>query len=150
MMRTTKLYLGLLFCMLSGISMNATAANSEIAANVISIKTPTVNEQALNNNATEVFMAFLNQGHQSHELVAATSPMADQVQLHTTAMQHGKMVMQQIQEITIKTNHEKDLQLGGLHVMLIGLKGSLAKNQSIPITLIFNDGSWKTIHAKIT
>lgn len=121
----------------------------DIASKVISIKAPLVAKKYLKNNATEVFMELINNSDTPRELIAATSPVASQIQLHKTIDYNGKRRMQKINSITIKKDSEKELQPGGLHVMLIGLKSELVKNNSIPIILIFNDGSWKKVQAKI-
>lgn len=125
------------------------AVHQGIASKVISIKAPLVAKKYLKNNATEVFMELINNSDTPRELIAATSPVASQIQLHKTIDYNGKMRMQKINSITIKKESEKELQPGGFHVMLIGLKSELVKNNSIPITLIFNDGSWKKVQAKI-
>lgn len=135
----------------SSMAMNQAAHPAqELAANVVSIKQPIIDNQVTRNNATEVFMELINNGTEPHELIAATSPVASQVQLHATVMEHGQSTMEQVNGLTIKTHAEEDLQLGGLHVMLMGLKKPLVKNSIVPITLIFNDGSWKTINAKVS
>jgi len=142
----------------TSIILNATAAfaiphsiiKPELAANAVTIKQAVVDNQVTMHQKTEVFMALINKGFHTHTLVAATSPAAKQVQLHKTTQSHGQSVMQQVPGITIKSHTEKNLHLGGLHVMLIGLKKHLVKNNKVPITLIFSDGSWKTINASVS
>lgn len=124
------------------------AMQHEIASNVIVVKTPLVAKQSSAQNATEVFMELINRSEEPHKLIAATSPIASQVQLHETINNKGNR-MQKIDSISIKNESEKDLKPGGLHVMLIGLKEKLIKNNFIPITLIFNDGSWLKVRAKV-
>ncbi len=126
------------------------ASQHEIASNVIKVKIPVVDNQVTRNDATEVFMELINKGSQTHILVAANSPAAKQVQLHNTIVEHGRSVMRQVPRIVVRSHHDKDLQLGGLHVMLIGLKRHLIKNQRVPITLIFRDGSWIVVNAKVS
>ena len=139
---------------LLALSTMAFASTSELASRVISIKIPTINDHLTQYNkrkSTEVFMELINHGSQSHTLVAAFSPIAKQVQLHMSTIIDGKMGMRQINGIIInkKPNNEDNLHKGGLHVMLIGLTKPLKINQMVPVTLIFHDGSWITIRARV-
>jgi len=128
----------------------AFATPQELAANVITVKQAVVDNQVTRNGRTEVFMEMINTGNTAHKLIAATCPLATQVQLHTTTAEHGHTAMHPIHGIAIKVHTEKDLVLGGLHVMLIGLKKHLVKNNRVPITLVFSDGSWETISAIVS
>lgn len=125
----------------SAILFASTAAFSETAAQVIDIKAPVVDKQVTKNDAAQVFMQLKNNGINNYELVAATSPVATKIQLQETA--------KILSHIDIPKNTEKDLQLGGLHVMLLGLKKSLTPGESVPLTLIFNDGSWVSVNATV-
>src|SRR5690349_5945708 len=102
---------------------NTNAASTDIptAADDIVVKTPAivVSDTAL----AQVFMDIDNNGTKSHTIVAATSPVAQEVQLHETTHVRGKKGgMEQIKTIVIKPHGEDDLKMGGIHVMLIGLK----------------------------
>lgn len=125
------------------------AAIHELAANVISIKKPTVSKAELKNHETAVYMDIINSGTRTHELIAATSPIADQTQLHKTTHAHHHTRMKQVPDILLKSHHDKRLHKGGKHMMLIGLKADLIHNKTIPITLIFKDGSWIQVGAKV-
>lgn len=129
----------------------ATAAkNQEIAASVIAVKQLVIDNQMTRNGRTEVFMELINIGNKTHRLIAATCPLATQVQLHMTTTENGRAAMRQVHSIDIKVHTEKDLVLGGLHIMLIGLKRHLVKNNKVPITLVFSDGSWETVLAEVS
>ena len=107
----------LMLIALAFISNVALAATTEIAANVITIKVPVIDNKITAHGQTEVFMELINKGNKAHTIIAATSPAARQVQLHKT-LHHGKQdSMQQIPTIVIKKHNETNLHLGGLHVM---------------------------------
>lgn len=125
------------------------STNQEMAANVMTVKSPVIDLQLTNNHMTEVFMELINNGKQTHRLIAVTSPIAKKVQLHLTTVINGTPNMRQVTAITIPANAERGLQIGGLHVMLIGLKRHLIKNRHIPITLVFQDGSRINVRAKV-
>lgn len=136
--------LGILF-----FSFSVFAANDEMASDVISVKSPLIQEKLIHGQTTAVFMELVNNGNLDHELVAATTPAAKLVQLHSTMSHHGDSAMQQISGITINPHKEKNLKPGGLHLMLMNIQKHLIRNQTIPITLIFNDGSWIQVKAKV-
>ena len=125
--------------------------SKEIAASVMTVKTPNVMAEAVGQYATAVFMDLKNNGNDAHRLVAATSPVAAIVQLHATVFKHGdKNYMIHVKSISIKPHHDRDLHAGGFHVMLIDTTHQLKSGESVPVTLIFSDGSWMTIHARVS
>ncbi|MCH9643942.1 MAG: copper chaperone PCu(A)C [Gammaproteobacteria bacterium] len=128
--------------------MSTAMATPEIASNVIFVKIPRINIHATRDHAAAVSMEIKNTGRKTYRLIAAFSPVAEQVQLHLT-QHHAHKRMRQIDDILIKPHSEKDLKRNGPHIMLIGLKEKLKKDQNIPIALIFNDGSWTTLFAKV-
>ncbi|MGB8840554.1 MAG: copper chaperone PCu(A)C [Aliidongia sp.] len=70
-------------------------------------------------------------------LVAITSPMAEQVQLHEERTENGIAKMRQLDGIAIHAGERLVLKPNGLHLMLIGLKQPLAAGQNVPLTLTF-------------
>lgn len=146
-----KLCLGLLGCLISTMIMAMPTTPQPLAAQVMAIRTPIVDKQALKKDATEVFMELINRGNQPHTIIGAYSPAAHQVQLHTTLKRpNGTTYMQQINGITIQPHHDKDLHMGGLHVMLMRIDEKLILNHRIPIVLMFHDGSWIKINARVS
>ncbi len=132
-----------------GILFVSSAAFSETAASVIDIKAPVIDSQVTKNDAAQVFMQLKNNGTNNYELVAATSPAATKIQLHEPEIKGTHASIKILRNIDLPKNTEKDLQLGSLHVMLLGLKKSLTPGESVPLTLIFNDGSWTTVNATV-
>jgi copper(I)-binding protein len=71
-------------------------------------------------------------------LVAAASPVADAVELHTHLMDNGVMKMRPVEGgIAVTTAEPTMLQPGGFHVMLLGLHAPLQDGTTIPLTLTF-------------
>ncbi len=104
---------------------------------------------APNQISTEVKMDIINNSKQNALLVAATSPVAQKVQLHTFVRKDGKAVMEQIAHVDIKAHTADDLSFQGVHVMLIGLSAPVTQGQQIPVTLIFADGSHLNVNAVV-
>lgn len=130
------------------LSLVSTAAFSETAAQMISVNAPVIDSQIAKNNTAQVFMQLKNNSPNNYELIAATSPAATKIQFQAPANNNSTHLLI-LRDIALPKNSEKDLQLGGLHVILGGLKKSLVPGETIPLTLIFNDGSWVAINATV-
>lgn len=87
------------------------------------------------------FMKVNNKGGGEHALVAGSTPAAAVVELHTHTMEGGMMRMRQVEKIDLPAGETVSLEPGGLHVMLIGLKQKLVPEETIPLTLRYEDGS---------
>ena len=69
------------------------------------------------------------------QLIGATSPVAEKMELHTMKMEGEKMLMAQVSSIPLPANTQVQLKPGSLHLMFMGLKQPLAEGQTVPITL---------------
>lgn len=124
------------------------STNPEVASDVIIVKNPVVIAEPVNQTATEVYMVLDNTGKQAHQVVAATSTSAQMVQLHDMYMKNGQMFMHQVPNIPIKADSDEAVE-GSFHVMLIDTHKQLTSGQIVPITLIFEDGSWIALNATV-
>lgn len=95
------------------------------------------------------FMQLQNNSTTKHAIVKAESPVSRVVELHTHINEGGVMKMRQIKQIDVPAQGQTTLKPGGLHVMFLGLNSELKSGQSVPVTLIFEDGSKTTIHAQV-
>ncbi len=85
------------------------------------------------------YMAISNQGEADITLVGAATPKAKEVTIHQSAMKDGMMNMRQLKNgLTIPAGETVLLEPRGYHLMLEGLKGAIAKDERIPMTLNFN------------
>jgi periplasmic copper chaperone A len=133
----------------TGSMMKGESGGNEIAANVMSIKTPEINMPTPIQGSTQVFMELDNNGRVAHKLIAAYSPVAKLIQLHQTIKKNGEQYMRQVPMISIKPHHEQELKQGGFHVMLMGLNESLKEGHKVPVVLLFEDGSYINLNVSI-
>ncbi len=96
-----------------------------------------------------VFITLTNGSNQPRALVAARSPAAKTVELHTHTNDGGVMHMRKIERIEIPAGASVQLKPGGLHVMLIGLTGDLAPGGTVALDLSFDDGSQAEVQAPV-
>jgi copper(I)-binding protein len=95
------------------------------------------------------FMILENSGKTDHAVVAAKSDASEVVELHTHVMEEGMMKMRQIPQFDLPAGAKTTLEPGGLHVMLIGLKGDLKAGDTVALTLVFADGTETPLQAPV-
>ena len=87
--------------------------------------------------ATGVFMRLT--ATPGSQLVGVSSPVAGVAEVHEMKMDGNVMKMAAVPAIDLPAGKPVALQPGGYHVMLMDLKGPLAKDTSVTITLKFKD-----------
>lgn len=104
---------------------------------VIQIETPWARESppAMENGAA--YMTLVNTGKEADRLISASGDVAKTIELHTHLHENNVMVMRKVDAIEITPGKPTQLQPGGLHIMLIGLKKPLVAGQTFPLTLKF-------------
>ena len=84
------------------------------------------------------FMTIVNVGAIPDRLVSATSPVADDVQIHHTSMDGGVMRMRQVTDgLEIPANGKVELKPRSLHLMFMQLKVPLEAGARFPVQLQF-------------
>jgi hypothetical protein len=99
--------------------------------------------------ATAAFMTLHNHADKDAKVVKADNSASKITELHTHLHENGIMKMRPVAAIEVKAHGETALQPGGLHIMMIDLKGPLKEGDKVAITLNFEDGSSKTIEAPV-
>jgi copper(I)-binding protein len=135
------------FFLLATTAMSNANAITEIAAQVVKVQSPEVRSNGA--NAAEGFMTIENTGTQNHILVAAYSPTDAQTMLHKDVVKNGQLTMKEVSQILIPARESTHLTFSGLHIMLMGMNQPLPSSGSVPIGLIFDDGSELNVSAKI-
>ncbi|NKN32840.1 copper chaperone PCu(A)C [Marichromatium bheemlicum] len=95
------------------------------------------------------FMVLDNRGGEPRALVAATSPVAEVVELHTHDEAGGMMRMRRIERIELPAGESVRLAPGGLHVMLIGLRQPLSGEVPVTLELELDDGTRIEVEAPV-
>lgn len=96
-----------------------------------------------------VFLFLRNEGDQPDRLIAAASPVAAVVELHTHRSVAGMMQMRAVPAIDLPARGMVQLRPGGLHVMLIDLAEPLVEGQTFPVTLTFERAGSVTVTATV-
>ena len=83
------------------------------------------------------YMTLRNTGTRPDKLIAASTPLARTVELHTHIREGEVMRMRPVADIPVPAGQTVRLRPGGLHVMLIGLTEPLRQGAEVPLTLRF-------------
>ncbi|WP_339846317.1 copper chaperone PCu(A)C [uncultured Halopseudomonas sp.] len=88
------------------------------------------------------YLHIENRGTTADTLVAASSPIADKVEVHEHVHVDGLMKMQEVEQLSIEPGADVVFEPGGYHFMMFGLKQPLEDGGRFPLTLVFeNAGS---------
>ncbi|MDR3516403.1 MAG: copper chaperone PCu(A)C [Azospirillaceae bacterium] len=100
-------------------------------------------------SAGAAYLEIRNHGTAPDHLIAASTPVAAEAQLHMTTISNGVAGMRPVETLEIVAGTSTRLAPGGLHIMLMGLKGPLEKGKSFPLTLTFEKAGSLTVPVTI-
>ncbi len=103
-----------------------------------------------NRDVTAAYLVIENRSDRSRELIAVETPVAEYTELHTMRMVDDMMEMEKINRLAVPPRGEAALEPGGDHIMLFGVKRSLAEGDSVTLTLRFADGKAHTVTAEVS
>ena len=84
------------------------------------------------------YMRIENNGDEDDKLVSMSSKAAESAELHISKVDNNDVAtMEMIEVLDIPSNNSIELEPGGMHVMLIGLKESLVGKDSVDLKLVF-------------
>ncbi len=84
------------------------------------------------------YLTIHNKGASNDRLVAASSSIADMVELHEMAMEGEVMRMRKLNDgIPVPAGATVELKPGGLHLMFMKVKDPFKAGGSVPLTLTF-------------
>lgn len=97
-----------------------------------------------------IFMSISNNGPEADRLIAAASPSAQIVEVHTHIEEDGIMKMRKIEGgIEIPAGEVHMLERGGDHIMLMGVTGELLDGDGVPLTLTFENAGEMTMRVMV-
>ena len=98
---------------------------------------------------TAAFMELYNPTASPRALIAAASPAAGRVELHSHVDDGGVMRMRQVPRIEVPAGGMVSLAPGGLHVMMFDLVATLADGAEVELELSFDDGTQLSVRAPV-
>lgn len=73
-------------------------------------------------------------------IVDIKSPIADRAEIHEMKMDNGVMTMRAVPSLPLGAGKSVSLAPGGYHIMLFGLHQQVKAGESVPLTLLIEDG----------
>jgi len=116
--------------------------------NKINVENQWIRNAAKGTN-TAFFADVKNISTAADTLYKVSSPLARLVQVHETFEENGMMGMREAGNLEIKPGKTLKLKPRSFHVMLIGLKKELKKDQTGEVTLFFKLAGAIKVKAKI-
>ncbi|MBD8532186.1 MULTISPECIES: copper chaperone PCu(A)C [unclassified Massilia] len=117
----------------------------------VTVTDPWVRATVPNQKASGAFMRV--QSAQAARLVGVSTPVAGRAELHEMAMENNTMRMRQVDAIDLPAGKAVNLASGGYHVMFFDLKRQLKEGETVPVTLLVQDGAKKnssvTVEARV-
>jgi len=134
--------------LLSAIAALAGVASTPARAEPLVVHEPWA-RAALQGRTSAAYMTIENTTDTLDRLVAAASPVARVVELHTHILDGGVMRMRPVTAIEVNPGEPAVLRPGGLHIMLIDLARPLRQGETIPLTLRFERAGEVTVQVPV-
>ena len=117
----------------------------------VTVLDPWVRATVPNQKASGAFMRV--QSASAARLVGVSTPVAGRAEIHEMAMENNTMRMRQVDAIDLPAGKPVNLASGGYHVMFFDLKRQLKEGETVPVTLLVQDGANKkssvTVEAQV-
>lgn len=86
------------------------------------------------------YLTISNQGKSDDALISVTSSVAENTEMHEMTMSDMVMRMRKMASVPLPAGQAVNFAPGGMHIMLIGLKGPLKEGESFNVSLAFKNG----------
>ena len=98
------------------------------------------------NNIAGAFLSITNKGPDDDRLVAASSPMADHVEIHGIKVVNADIEMRPMANgLAIRAGLTTVLKPRGYHLLLKGMKAPLLQGSALPLALTFEKAGVITV-----
>jgi copper(I)-binding protein len=119
-------------------ALMAAAVSTSAVAQSVEVKDPWVRAAVPGQTGTGAFMKIT--ARNGARLVSASSPVAGVTEVHEMKMEGNVMKMRALEGgLELPAGKTVELKPGGYHVMLMDLKGPLARDSTVPLTLVLKD-----------
>lgn len=98
---------------------------------------------------TAAYLSITNEADEDDTLLSVESSAADHVMIHNTVTDKGVSRMIGVDKLALPSHKTVEFKPGGMHIMLMGLKSPLKKEDMIPLTLKFKHAGELTLSADI-
>jgi len=129
--------------LLFSLALGSTAALAQTAA--VKVDGAWARATVQGQKGTGAFMSLT--ASEATRLVGVSSPVAGVAEVHEMKMDGDVMKMRALPSLELPAGKKVEFKPGGYHVMLMDLKAPLAKDSTVPLTLLFKDA--KGVESKL-
>lgn len=122
----------------AALSFATPAAAGDISVGNIIVERPWSRATPAGAKVGVAYLGLINIGSEADRLISASSAVAERVEIHSSSLSGGVMRMRRLSDgLALAPRAVVNLKPGGHHLMLIGLKQPLKKDQSFNVRLTF-------------
>lgn len=99
-------------------------------------------------NVGAAYAVISNRGA-ADRLVAVESTLSEQVEIHNSSQQAGRMQMRPVAEVDVPAGGRVVFEPGGSHLMLIDLKRPLRQGELLSMTFVFANAGRLTVQLPV-
>jgi periplasmic copper chaperone A len=104
-----------------------------VSAQEVAVQRAWVRATVPGQKATGAFMRLISK--EDAALIGASSPVADTAEMHQMVLDDNIMKMRLLPKVDLPAGKMVEFKPGGYHVMLMDLKRTLRKGDTVPVTL---------------
>jgi copper(I)-binding protein len=105
-------------------------------------------DDATSGVVSAAYMTIVNSGA-ADQLLSVSTEVAEAVELHNLIVENNVGRMRPVQNVEVPANGQVAFEPGGYHVMLIGVKQTLAPGDTVPLTLTFQKAGQIEVQAEV-
>ena len=139
----------LMFSLVAAVVLALSALSAAAQSPTVSAKSAWVRHAPPGMTVHAGYLELANGGATDVDLVGASSPAYERVELHLSKVVDGVATMEKLAQVSVAKGKTVSFKPGGLHLMLIKPKGKTALGDTIPIELSFSDGSIVKLSAAV-
>jgi len=124
-------------CIVTGVLAGSAAAEHGYRKGDLDVRHPWTRATPPGAKNAAGYLEIRSSGKGPDRVVGASTPYAERVELHMTVREGDVIRMREVQSFGIPAGQRLTLRPGGQHLMIVGLKRPLAKDERIPLTLRF-------------
>ena len=94
------------------------------------------------------YLTLVNKGADADRLIGASSPVAENIQIHEERTEDGVSKMRELEALDVPPSSTVTLKPSGIHLMM-KLKQQLQEGQTFPLTLTFEKGGAVEVTVKV-
>lgn len=123
---------------------------AEAGAGAIKVENAWARATAPGQIAGSGYFTLINAGDQPDQLIAVSTPIAAQAEIHRTSMDGGVMRMRELTEgLALPARSRVELKPGGTHLMFMSLQSPFVAGSSFPVTLKFRTAGEVTLRFRV-